>query len=174
MTGTPAGERCPDFTVREPKTETELREKAALERQALREIYAGFPATPPDAFVCRTSGVAGCTLAAVSGGRLLGYACCRLCPDRDLVAAGEIAALYVLPDCRRRGVGRALLQASLDRLGMYPRIAVWVPDDAHGAAAFFSRFGFEFDGKKDMKWVGRICDESRMLLNRTANSERRS
>ena len=144
-----------------------------LEQQAWQEAYgSGRDPIPAAAFEHKAREEARNTLIAVSGGRVVGYACYRQCPDRDLIITGEIWDLYVLPAYRRRGIGRTLLQASMDNLDMYPRIAVWVPDENCGAAAFFSRFGFAFDGETDMKWVGRICDESRMLLERKRTGER--
>ena len=168
-----AGKRPKACAVKALETEDELRQKTLLEQQAWQEAYGSVnDPIPAAAFEHKAREEARNTLIAVSGGRVVGYACYRQCPDRDLIITGEIWDLYVLPAYRRRGIGRTLLQASMDNLDMYPRIAVWVPDENCGAAAFFSRFGFAYDGETDMKWVGRICDESRMLLERKRTGER--
>ncbi len=169
-----------EFTVKPLETEEEIRRKAHLEWLSWREYYTGLvkkkylTIMSHAVFETRTRNTAGNILIAVSKRKVVGYSYYRLCPDRDMIITGEITDLYILPEFRRQGIGHALLQASLEKLSMYPWIVAWVQDNNRDAAAFFSHYGFVFDGRKDMKWVGCICDESRMVLSRKKVGERHS
>lgn len=60
---------------------------------------------------------------------------------------GEIGDLYVLPEHRRRGVARALIDAALDRCRALGCSAVGVTitpqgEEAHGLCRFYARLGF--------------------------------
>jgi GNAT superfamily N-acetyltransferase len=74
-----------------------------------------------------------------------------LVPSRDAGAApatAEVAAIYVDPDALRAGVGRALMQASLEaaRARGDRALTLWVLDANHGARRFYERCGFVWDG----------------------------
>ena len=63
---------------------------------------------------------------------------------RDLGAEGEILTLGVVPTCRRRGVGRALLCAILDRARRQsiPSIVLEVAADNAAARRLYAAAGF--------------------------------
>jgi ribosomal protein S18 acetylase RimI-like enzyme len=81
------------------------------------------------------------------GGRILGYAYATLEPRNwnDLLdAAGKLNDVFVDPEARRHGVGRALVAAALAELAARgaPRtvlVTAWRNPDAH---AFFEALGF--------------------------------
>jgi GNAT superfamily N-acetyltransferase len=74
-----------------------------------------------------------------------------LAPSRDAGAepgTAELMAIYVDPDSVRTGVGRALLQASLDeaRRRGDRALTLWVLDANHVARRFYESAGLRCDG----------------------------
>ncbi len=72
-------------------------------------------------------------------------------PSRDRGAApgeGEIVALYVHPDNWRQGLGRGLVEASLDELarGGHVEAIVWTLAESPRNLAFYGALGFHRDG----------------------------
>jgi ribosomal protein S18 acetylase RimI-like enzyme len=63
--------------------------------------------------------------------------------------AVEIATLYVQPRHHGRGLGKALLQAGLQRCAELGAEAPWLTTNAQNTAAiaFYQRMGFEISGK---------------------------
>ncbi len=64
--------------------------------------------------------------------------------------AGEIYALYVLPEYCGTGVGLTLMRAGLERLGAYPRVYVWLLKENRRAFRFYQKCGFSPDGKEKL------------------------
>ncbi|TXS16216.1 GNAT family N-acetyltransferase [Streptomyces sp. ms191] len=99
-------------------------------------------------------------------GRMTGFCSTRAWPDTDLDPAttGEIAALYVLPEAWRAGVGRALLAASVEALAAagFREAALWVFADNARGRAFYEAAGWEPDGTVATEsTAGRELDELR-------------
>ncbi|WP_225754537.1 GNAT family N-acetyltransferase [Actinotalea sp. Marseille-Q4924] len=81
--------------------------------------------------------------------------------------AGErhLAGLWVAPEARRRGAGRALVAAAAEGAAACgaSRVTAWAPDDA-GVAAFLARCGLRPTGERvpsphaatgvDVRWAG--------------------
>lgn len=72
-------------------------------------------------------------------------------PSRDYAAPageGEIVALYVHPDAWRRGIGRGLVEASLQRLAAAGEreAIVWTLAESPRNLAFYAALGFRRDG----------------------------
>jgi GNAT superfamily N-acetyltransferase len=87
-------------------------------------------------------------------GRVLGFS--SLVPSRDAGAepgTAEVAAIYVDPDNVRRGVGRALMAASLDGArGRGDRaLTLWVLDTNHPARRFYESCGLRWDGSSKLE-----------------------
>ena len=61
---------------------------------------------------------------------------------------GEVIALYVHPARWRQGVGRALIEAGLDRLAQsgYRQAVVWTLAESPRNLAFYEALGFRRDG----------------------------
>jgi ribosomal protein S18 acetylase RimI-like enzyme len=92
-----------------------------------------------DAFECHQP-PEGRLLLAVEDGDALGHVCLhRLRPG-----VAELKRLYVRPDGRRRGVGRALVRALLDeaRAAGYERVLLDSPPFAVAAQALYRTLGF--------------------------------
>ncbi|MFE2230977.1 GNAT family N-acetyltransferase [Streptomyces sp. NPDC059442] len=99
-------------------------------------------------------------------GRLTGFCSTRAWPGTDLDPAttGEIAALYVLPEAWRAGVGRALLAASVESLTAagFREAALWVLAGNTRGRAFYEAAGWEPDGTVATETTGgRELDELR-------------
>jgi len=69
---------------------------------------------------------------------------------RDLGSEGEILSLGVLPDCRRLGIGRALLRAVIDEAARreLPSIVLEVADDNAAARGLYASAGFVAVGRR--------------------------
>jgi GNAT superfamily N-acetyltransferase len=84
----------------------------------------------------------GHTLLAERGGDAIGFA--AIGRARDDAAAGEVYAIYVLPEAWGTGAGHALMQESLRRLrdDGYREAILWVLDDNPRARTFYEREGW--------------------------------
>jgi ribosomal protein S18 acetylase RimI-like enzyme len=106
----------------------------------------------------------------LEGGVLVGFAATSPSRDPDAaVGTGELGALYVLEASTRRGVGHALLSASvsdLEERGFRP-ITLWAFDDNARALAFYERHGWRRDGASRVEiFSGKPMREVRLRLGR--------
>jgi GNAT superfamily N-acetyltransferase len=96
------------------------------------------------------------TFVASDGASVGGFCRLRLpSPDADADAfTAQVASLYVLPDCWRRGFGTALLTAALESLEPEPwhEVTLWSLRVSERAQAFYAKHGFEPDGATDLDW----------------------
>lgn len=83
--------------------------------------------------------------------RLVGFGHGGPSRDTDAGDAGEVYAVYVLPDHWGTGVGRALLEAVVDELtaGGSPEATLWVLEPNHRARAFYEREGWKHDRRAE-------------------------
>jgi len=81
---------------------------------------------------------------------VVGWLAAQPCEDNDceLSTDFEVRACYVAPSHWRRGVGRLLMEALVERLtsGQWSRVKLWAARDTPVARAFYRSFGFEEDG----------------------------
>lgn len=78
---------------------------------------------------------------------------------------GEVFALYVLKEYRGTGVAQALMQAALEELSAYPRIALWMVKGNERALRFYEKCGFHLTGmEKHVSSIG--ADGVEMMLTR--------
>lgn len=86
-------------------------------------------------------------LIAAENGRVIGFVGYG---DRGGEApnVGEIFALYVLSDWYGKGVGRALMDAALEKLSTYPSVCLWVLKENRRAIRFYEKCGFAPDGQE--------------------------
>jgi L-amino acid N-acyltransferase YncA len=103
-------------------------------------------------------------------GNIVGFS--ALGPSRDADAnpnTAEVAAIYVHPEKWKKGIGRALLSASLDqvRTREFDQITLWVLEANQRARSFYEAFGFVQDGamKDDDQWKNFAIREVRYRLN---------
>ena len=103
-------------------------------------------------------------------GNIVGFS--ALGPSRDADAnpnTAEVAAIYVHPEKWKKGIGRALLCASLDQVRKckFDQITLWVLEGNQRARSFYESFGFIQDGaiKDDDHWKSFAVREVRYRLN---------
>jgi ribosomal protein S18 acetylase RimI-like enzyme len=81
----------------------------------------------------------------------------------------EVSAIYVHPEKWEKGIGRALLSASLGevRKGDFDQLTLWVLEANQRARSFYESFGFVQDGaiKDDDHWKSFAVREVRYRLN---------
>jgi ribosomal protein S18 acetylase RimI-like enzyme len=80
----------------------------------------------------------------------------------------DLYSFYVIPECRRSGVGRLLLETVLIEIGANPiivRVGLWVTATQTEAIALYQKFGFEPEGfrKKDEQINGVFYDAIPMV-----------
>lgn len=85
----------------------------------------------------------------------------------DADSAGYILRIYVHPDHRREGIGRALLDRTCTELFDHDidRINAMVLSGNDRGAAFYERFGFEFADESETEIGGEHYPESRYVLD---------
>jgi GNAT superfamily N-acetyltransferase len=94
-------------------------------------------------------------------GRVVGWSAVGPYNDEEEIPpptahAGEVYAIYVLPDSWGTGVGRALMAYSLERLaglGLAP-VLLWVLTENVRARRFYAAAGFVWDGSSHTYSVG--------------------
>ncbi len=84
-----------------------------------------------------------------SDGRPVGIGLLRALTGEN--ADGEVNAMWVDPETRGTGVGRALLQAMLDsaRAGDYQSVRLWVTNGNAAATALYETLGFVRTGRTE-------------------------
>ncbi len=93
----------------------------------------------------------------------VGYGAYR---DDTLPAHGEVFAIYVLAEYHGRKIGYELMNAALEKLSAYKKIAVWVLKGNDKAIRFYERYGFRFDGTEAEVMLGTPNKELRMIYER--------
>lgn len=86
--------------------------------------------------------------------------------DDALTNCGEVFAIYVLADYHGQKVGYTLMNAALEKLSAYDKIAVWVLKGNEKAIRFYEKFGFRFDGRSQEIMLGAPNTELRMIYTR--------
>lgn len=104
------------------------------------------------------------TLIAKDESRVIGFADYGKYRWDDLVDAAEVYAIYILKEYYGKGIGYSLMKKVLDELIEYNQIAVWVLEGNERAIRFYTRIGYEFDGKKLITTLGTDTTELRMVL----------
>lgn len=97
-------------------------------------------------------------LVADDAGEVVGFA--SLYPtedlDQDPTRVGEVASFYVLPAVWGRGVGGQLMAAAVRTFGVagFASATLWVLESNARASRFYSRLGWEPDGRTRDERVG--------------------
>lgn len=61
----------------------------------------------------------------------------------------ELRAIYVLPHLHGKGVGRLLMESTMEWFGTEKPVYVWVAASNQRAVAFYKKFGFATTGKAE-------------------------
>lgn len=161
-----------NITIKKMETPAEIEGKAYVHWKAWQETYTGL--LPQDYLGSLT--LEKCVkmayqwpdniLVAKDGDKVIGFAGYGVHRDDALPETGEVFAIYILSDYYGKKVGYALIQAALERLSDYPRIAVWVLKGNQRAIRFYEKCGFRFDGTEKPVNLGQESVELRMILVR--------
>ena len=100
------------------------------------------------------------TLLADLDGKIVGFSCY----GTDDSGAGEVIAIYLLKEVQGRGLGRKLMDATLDCLTSCSSVFLWVLKGNDQAIGFYEHYGFRFDGISKELPIG---TELRMSFTRT-------
>jgi GNAT superfamily N-acetyltransferase len=87
---------------------------------------------------------------------------------RDDAAAGEVYAIYVLPEAWGTGAGHALMHESLQRLrdDGYREAVLWVLDDNPRARTFYEREGWMLTGEaREETFLQTVVSEVRYRID---------
>ncbi|MEL6180447.1 MAG: GNAT family N-acetyltransferase [Myxococcota bacterium] len=90
-------------------------------------------------------------------------------PSAKVRHRGNIWGMYVHPDARRQGLGRAILEAAIERarhIDGLELLALGVGSDNRAATRLYEDVGFQSAGiePRGLKVEGRYVDEHRMVL----------
>ena len=105
-------------------------------------------------------------LVAKDGERVIGFVGYGACRDATLDDTGEVYSIYVLKEYHDQKIGYRLMNAAMEQLAAYSRIAVWVLKDNERAIRFYQRYGFVFDGTEQEIVMGTPNTERRMIYRR--------
>ncbi len=161
-----------ELVIKPVETEAELDGKAYVHYKAWHETYTGLidPAYMRGVTLekCRETARRWPEniITAKDGERVVGFAAYGPYRDGTLPECGEVFAIYVLKEYQGRGVGFALMNAALDRLSGFRRIALWVLRGNERAIRFYTRYGFRFDGAEAELALGAPVTELRMIYER--------
>ncbi len=158
--------------IKKMESEDEIIGKGTVHYKSWHETYAGLI----DAAYLERSTLEKCIataykwpdniLVAKDGERVVGFVGYGAYRDETLPGHGEIYSIYVLAEYQGRKIGTELMNAALDRLSDYKKIAVWVLKGNEGAIHFYERYGFHFDGTESEILLGTPNTEIRMIYER--------
>ena len=105
-------------------------------------------------------------MVAKDGDKVIGFVGYGAHRDDTLTDCGEVFAIYVLAAYHGQKVGYELMNAALEKLAEYKKIAVWVLKGNDKAIKFYERYGFRFDGAEKEIKLGTPNTELRMVYSR--------
>ena len=105
-------------------------------------------------------------LVAKDGEKVVGFVGYGKYRDASLSDSGEVFSIYVLADYYGEKIGYKLMNAALEKLSAYSKIAVWVLKGNERAIRFYERYGFKFDGTGQEIMLGTPNTELRMIYER--------
>lgn len=105
-------------------------------------------------------------IVAKDGDKVIGFVGFGAYRDSTLPEHGEVVSIYVLEEYQGKRIGYDLMNAALERLADYQKIAVWVLKGNDKAIRFYERYGFRFDGAEAEIVLGTPNTELRMVYDR--------
>jgi GNAT superfamily N-acetyltransferase len=90
------------------------------------------------------------TFVAELDGEVVGFASVGRSREEDADNEGELYAIYLLPSCWDRGIGRALLERAEESMRTFgfERAILWVMEGNERGERFYRAGGWECDGRK--------------------------
>ncbi len=159
------------YIIKPMETEDEINGKAYVHYQSWQEAYGSLV----NRAYLDSMTLEKCTsiahrwpdgiLVAKDGDRVIGFV--GYGPYRDpQEPMGEVFCIYVLAAYYGKGIGYALMNAALNQLSSYQKIALWVLKGNDRAIHFYQRYGFQFDGTEAEILLGTPNTELRMIYTR--------
>lgn len=153
-------------------TEADILGKAYVHYRSWQETYIGLV----DASYMKTLTLTKCEkianrfrdgiLVAKDGDEVIGFVGYGAYRDDTMKDCGEIFAIYVLKAYHGKHVGLALMNAAMEKLSDYDRVALWVLRGNERAIRFYEKYGFRFDGTEQEILLGAPRMEARMLYKK--------
>lgn len=160
------------YTIKPMETEAEIKGKGYVHYKSWHETYTGLI----DADYMRGITPEKCIeiarrwpeniIIAKYGERVIGFVGFGAYRDKTLPGYGEVFAIYVLKECQGQRTGYELMNAALERLSEYQKVAVWVLKGNDRAIRFYEQYGFRFDGAESEIALGSPNTELRMVYQR--------
>lgn len=154
-----AARRDHDELTIEPIMPAYMGKKAQVHSQTWHETYAGvLPqpmldlVTPEFALNVTKAHDPSTVFIARFGDDVVGYAefCDTARPPVTYPYTAELAAIYVLRRCQRRGIGSALIEAVRNAVST-PRLVLWVAEGNVDAQQFYAAMGFHATGVQQVE-----------------------
>lgn len=160
------------YLIKEMESEEEIKGKAYIHYKSWHETYTS---------LVDTEYMSGITLEkcekiahkwqeniliAKDGEKVIGFVGYGTYRGANLPEHGEVYGIYVLEEYHGLKVGYALMNAALNILSDFKKIAVWVLKDNNKAIRFYERYGFRFDGTDTEIMLGTPNTEQRMIFER--------
>ena len=103
------------------------------------------------------------TFVAELEGEVVGFASLGRSRDEEAENEGELYAIYLLPSCWDRGIGRALIERAEESMRAYgfERAILWVMEGNERGERFYRAAGWERDGRKVETFQGAEVAELR-------------
>lgn len=131
-----------DIVIKQMEADSEIREKAYVHWKAWQETYAGLV----DQTYLDNLTLEKCTdiafrrpdhlLVAKENDKVIGFIGYGAYRDDTLPETGEIFAIYILKEYYDQRVGYRLMNAAVEKLSEYKKIAVWVLEGNHRAVKY--------------------------------------
>ncbi len=160
------------YIIKDMKNEAEINGKGYVHYKAWHETYTDLV----NAEYMQKLTLEKCTeiahrwrdniIIAKDGDKVIGFAGYGAYRDDTLPEHGEVFAIYVLEEYQGKKVGYTLMNAALNKLADYNKIAVWVLKGNDKAIHFYERYGFKFDGAEAELMLGTPNTELRMVFER--------
>jgi GNAT superfamily N-acetyltransferase len=105
---------------------------------------------------------------AARGDRVVGFSSVGVARPGDDPTRGELFTIYVLPEEWGAGIGRALMDAALQRMRDegFAEAILWVLEDNSRTRRFYELAGWHVDGvDKEEEWLGAVVRELRYHID---------
>lgn len=158
-----------DIIIKKMESEDEIKGKAYVHWKSWQESYPGLV----DESYLSNLTLEKCTdiayrfldniIVAKDNDKTVGFVAYGGYRDDTMTETGEIYAIYILKEYYGKKAGYSLMNAAMEKLSEYKRIAVWVLQGNERAIRFYERYGFVFDGTKEHIMLGTENTELRMI-----------
>ncbi|MBP3322542.1 MAG: GNAT family N-acetyltransferase [Clostridia bacterium] len=161
-----------DFQLKIPQTDTEIKGMGGVMYHSWQETYKGLmdeeylKTVTPEKCEKIAAFQKNDSLVAKIGEEVAGFVTCGACRDENAADTGEIYAIYLLAAHQGKKVGYRLMNAAMERLDGYDKVALWVLAGNEKAIRFYERYGFRLDGKEKTVMIGSPCTELRMVYKK--------